>query len=636
MISIILAVLMIPDMGFSLINATIHYGNYTELINNGSAVYVGVGKSFNVTITVKSQGDINATYTVIVGEFRTGGYVKLHQGVNVISAAIPPLPNGTYASSVTMNSTVGNQSLNFRIISLTPSIIITPSTNQLYSGVPQSIRLSFINSTPIPIVLVSLNVSGINIKPTITPIRLTPPTTYSLILIPGKYGVKTTLRLSGTIIDAGGYSWGFDDVIEFVIQRTPTELNMAINSSVVNYGGGIMVTVNLYSAQVGPIPGQSVSIYIDNQMVGSIITNASGIATAVLAMNYPVGTHVVMASFRNDTYFEPASDYRIVRVNPGLVVVTVAVNSTEIIYGQSVDISVTLNPPLSNGTVTISYTSGTQNITLGTLTPVNGKVRLSWTPPQAGNYTLIATYINLPNYSPASSSTMIIVRRIPCVVNMNITGELVVLGKLDITGSLEPPLANQRMILDINGTNYEVTTGLNGLVRYTYSPPKPGEYRVTLMWLGNANYQSCSSTVNIHVSKAAVNVAVNGSASIAAMGGIVRFTVRLITDLPSDYLSGNLVLTLINLGGGEDNVTVPVVGDTMTIEVSLRKPGNYRVIITYTGNDYANPAVSSEYELEVVPGVLGIPWYLFVAYLAPVPAGYFAGRLLFRKPPRSP
>jgi hypothetical protein len=307
-----------------------------------------------------------------------------------------------------------------------------------------------------------------------------------------------------------------------------------------------------------------------------------------------------------------------------------------VVYGESVGIVIVLNPPLSNGTLTVAYVVDGQGATIGTYVPVNGEVNLTWRPPQAGNYTLVITYENPPNYSTTSISMGIVVEKIPCTISMVITGNLTVMHDVFISGHLEPPLANQQLILEINGTRIAVTTGPGGAVNYTYRPPLPGRYDLVIRWLGNVNYQSCSSTMVIDVDRAPVVMSVEESTSIVASGGSARFIVRLSTDVPN-YLGGNLTVTITDVDSGNaENLTIPVGGGLVNVELPLARPGRYEVSFLYGGNAYVKGASSGSYSLEVIPGFLGIPWYFFIVYLAPVPAGYLVGHLLFRRRTRSP
>ncbi|WP_243676164.1 hypothetical protein [Vulcanisaeta distributa] len=139
----------------------------------------------------------------------------------------------------------------------------------------------------------------------------------------------------------------------------------------VNYGNYMPITINATTPVGPPLQNQKLSIYVDNNYITSLITNNYGIAQYLLQANYSPGSHVLTVAFTNTTYFQEAVINYTFIVQPGTVYIIANVNSTNVTYGNAVSIYVKLSPPISGGTLTISYLiNGTTTMgTIGSYTP---------------------------------------------------------------------------------------------------------------------------------------------------------------------------------------------------------------------------------------------------------------------------
>ncbi len=629
---------MDPKMPISVNNITWYYGTYAEvIINNNTSIYNGVGINATVSISTTNnlQIPINATYTLNVGSSTETITETLQPGVNIVNMTAPALGQGVYNASLTISAVGYSLTYYFTVSYLTPGIVISTTITKLYSGLPQQVVISIGNSTPIPITSISMVVTGINALVSTGVISAKPPTNVSITLTPGSYLLNNaSLIVRATYIDAGGYTWSSNYTLTIPIVQTPVTLTVSMQSYTASYGSTLPITITA-KTPIGPLQNQPLNIYVDNNYVTTVTTNNVGIAQYALPINYSVGPHTLMISFTNATYFQSATVNYTFTVVPGTVYITAYVNSTNITYGNAVSMSIALSPPITGGTLTISYVvNGTSSI-IGSYTPINGNVQVTWIPPQAGVYVITIYYQNPPNYLPSSTNMTLTVNKASCTISIIINGTPVVFHDVLIIGRMNPTIVNAKVNVVISGRNY-ITSGVmyinsSGLGEYVFTPQFPGNYEVLVSWPGDINYESCQADYVLDINKASLRMNVEENRNLIAMGGNVVFTIDLITDIPTNYISGNITIMIESDRGTVNVLTIPIKGTHLVATVPFYEAGSYRVIIMYPGNDYVNSTKYGPYYVTVLPGMLGIPWYIFIAYLVPLGLGATLGMLVSRK-----
>ncbi|WP_054857594.1 Ig-like domain-containing protein [Vulcanisaeta sp. JCM 16159] len=313
------------------------------------------------------------------------------------------------------------------------------------------------------------------------------------------------------------------------------------------------------------------------------------------------------------------------------------VNSTNVTYGSAVSIYVKLSPSISGGTLTISYLiNGTTTMgTIGSYTPVNGTAQVTWIPPQAGTYLITIYYINSPNYLPSSTNLTIIVNKAPCSLSIIINGTPEVLHEIFILSQMKPVIINAQLnVLVISNTSSIIGTmyiNATGFGTYTFIPKLPGNYSITVSWPGNINYQGCRATYALNVMKAPLTLYVNGSSNLIAAGGYETFSINITTNIPINYVGGNLTIVIRSGNKTVNTYEVPINGYYMKSSIQFSKPGLYEVFVQYPGNNYVMQSIYGPYYVTVIPGLLGIPWYTLLAYLISMALGVSMGIIINRK-----
>jgi hypothetical protein len=216
-----------------------------------------------------------------------------------------------------------------------------------------------------------------------------------------------------------------------------------------------------------------------------------------------------------------------------------------------------------------------------------------------------------------------------------IRGTPVVFHDVVIIGQMNPVIVNAGVNVVISGRNY-TTSGViyinsSGFGEYVFTPQLPGYYEVVMEWPGNINYEPCQASYALIVNKASLSMSIRESRDLIAMGGEVTFTIDLITDIPINYVTGDVVITVEGNKGVVKTLSIPIRDAHIVVVIPFYEPGNYRVFIEYPGNDYVNSTTYGPYYVTVLPGLLGIPWYVLTAYLLSLGLGAAIGLVMNRK-----
>lgn len=635
--AVIMALGIDPQTPISVSNVTFYYGIYAESVINNTVVYTGININNTLSIIVvdNAQLPINMTYTLNVGNYLSKGSKTLQPGSNVVNITVPALPQGTYNASLRISVIGYSITYHFTVVSLVPGIKVSSMITKLYSGLPQQVSISIINATPIPIDSVSIVVIGINSEVSTSTISAKPPTQIRMTITPGSYlKGNATLMLKAVYVDAGGYTWTQNYTLAFTVVQTPVKLTINATSPV-SYGSSLPITIKALTP-IGPLSNQQMLIYVDNNYITSVLTNSNGVATYSLPINYSVGYHTLTVAFTNTTYFQRATVNYTFIVVPGTVYIIAYTNSSNIMYGNTISINIWLSPPISGGTLTISYVINGQSSTIGSYTPVNGRVQVTWTPPQAGTYIITIYYQNPPDYLPSSTNLTLTVNKALCTLSILISGTPEVFHSVSIIGIMKPAIINAgiNILITGQGSSFSGLMYINssGVGKYVFTPQLPGQYNIVISWPGNINYKACSSTTQLNIGKASLNMTIHEeSRGLIASGGYITFRLNLTTDIPINYVSGNIIIMVERGNKTVNTLTVPITSNNLTSTILFYKPGNYRVMIMYPGNEYVNSVTYGPYYVTVLPGLFGIPWYILTAYLLPLGLGMIIGIMVNRK-----
>ena len=169
-----------------------------------------------------------------------------------------------------------------------------------------------------------------------------------------------------------------------------------------------------------------------------------------------------------------------------------------------------------------------------------GKYQVRFMPDEAGGWRAEASFEGNAQLKPSSYETTFAATKAPASIVFD-TESIGTSGTgMEIVGSLEPQLEGETLNLmvrrpdDSISTLMDVTTEASGIFRHTLEPDEVGDWKVSVTWPGNDQYESAEQTLVISVSAAANKGDVNSDGSVRSNDAILtlRISVGLMT--PTD------------------------------------------------------------------------------------------------------
>ncbi len=199
-----------------------------------------------------------------------------------------------------------------------------------------------------------------------------------------------------------------------VLYPTESRLTMKLDKSTVKYGERVHIDGTATDTAGSPFKTGGVTLQYSTQGQAQ----AQEIATVNLIdgrFSYewlpPAGNHTVQASWagvRGES--KPAvSDATPLLVEAIPVMLTMSLSSFNITQGENVTALASLSEKLSNGTLTLEYSSNNKTWSVITAAePQNGTLEYTWAPVTTGTLYVKATYSGSGNYGAATSATIVI------------------------------------------------------------------------------------------------------------------------------------------------------------------------------------------------------------------------------------
>lgn len=158
--------------------------------------------------------------------------------------------------------------------------------------------------------------------------------------------------------------------------------------------------------------------------------------------------------------------------------------------------------PISGQKITFKFNAKTYTFKTNSKGIAKVKVSLS----TKKTYGVTVTYSGSDDYKSSKTTTKILVKagskksKITSS-NMKIKKNTKKTYKLKLTTSAGKALKSQKVVVKVNGKSYTVKTNSKGIAKLSIKLPKVKKYKVTMKFLGNANYKASSKTSTITVTK---------------------------------------------------------------------------------------------------------------------------------------
>lgn len=470
--------------------------------------------------TATSGQAVTLTATVVPAANATGTVTFL-DGTNPIATVA--VTNGT-ATTSTSSLSVGGHSLT---ASYSGNATLNPSTSSPVNvtvGPAVTATQTSLSATPNP-----ANVGQtVTLSALVTPSGATGTVTFrdgtnsigTAALVNGSATIQTTFTTAGNHSITASY--GGDNsfsastsapvtlVINSPINPTTTTLSVSPNPASV----GQPITL---SAVVSPATATGTVTFRDGTTSIGTTGVVNGTAT-VVTPSLAAGNHSITATYNGDTNNSSSTSAPVLEVvNPSGATVTLSASPTTANFGQTVTLTVVVNPGTATGTVTI-FDSVTAAPVGSTTTLSNGTATITTNTLSVGTHSLQAFYSGDPNNGSAQSNFVTVtINLTPSTITLTGPTSAAVGQSVTLTATVAPAGATGTVNFRDGNTSIGTST-LNsaGIATLATSTLAAGTHTITAIYAGDANFGSSTS--------APVTITVGTVPCVPFPSGFVPFT----------------------------------------------------------------------------------------------------------------
>jgi PKD repeat protein len=174
--------------------------------------------------------------------------------------------------------------------------------------------------------------------------------------------------------------------------------------------------------------------------------------------------------------------------------------TSEVPLGSLINISGFISPPISNATVTLTYTKPDGSTFTKTSTTTPSNYSDIYTPDMGGTWSISASWEGDATHEGATSSSIsfTVIKPLTSITCSVLASELPIGSSVTVTGSLSPPVSSAIVMLTYtnpDGDTFTRTSTTNpGDYSDVYSPDMVGSWIVVASWGGDATHEGASSS----------------------------------------------------------------------------------------------------------------------------------------------
>ena len=405
-----------------------------------------------------------------------------------------------------------------------------------------------------------------------------------------------------------------------IISYSYVSTSVSLSSNSIQYGTSVLLTGSTNPAQNG---GTLTLQYSTDQVNWNTLVSLTGGSYAYNWQPSSQGTYYV-----RDTWSTTWSggSYSVVGATQTLTVIRaspsfqLSLSASSISSSQSVTLKATISPAVSDGTVSIQYSTNQVNWNLLTSTaPLAGLLSFTWTPPGVATYYLQAAWTGDANYLPATSSiqTLSVVPG-PSSIQLSLSKNSIPPSQpITLSTTIVPPQSDGTILIQyssdqITWSQAASGTPAGGAFSSSWLPPGLGTYYLRASWTGDPQFLSSTTATaqTLVVSFVSTSISLNSPNSVN-LGQSIKITATL-HDSQNNPLSGasltfNIGPTVIgsNLTGSSGSASVTY--------LLTQNAGSYTIKVSYGGSPiYANSIgqaglVISPWTLTITSAVTRLP-----------------------------
>ncbi|MBA7493011.1 hypothetical protein ES702_03566 [subsurface metagenome] len=327
--------------------------------------------------------------------------------------------------------------------------------------------------------------------------------------------------------------WGYIDYLPFLSEPHPdtpkisTSLSCSVSQSTIEIGDSI----NIAGSISPPVSGATVTISVKHNE-GS--WNELTTVTTSSAYSYSwtpgaLGSYEIKSSWDGHRVYEGSSSNTVpVQVDKLSTSISCSVSSSDLTIGDSVNVSGSINPPISDVTVTLTYTKPDNSIFTRTCITNPGDYIDIYIPDMLGSWRVSASWIGDDTHDGTISSSMsFTVSKLSSSISCSISSSELTIGDsaiisgsiLTVSGSIPPPQTGLPVTLSYKSdglwsTLTIVMSASDGSYSHIWTPTSVASYNLRASWEGDSSFAgSTSNEVSATVTKILTPISCSTSSS---------------------------------------------------------------------------------------------------------------------------
>ncbi len=400
-------------------------------------------------------------------------------------------------------------------------------------------------------------------------------------------------------------------------------------------GNTVTLTSTLQDSQGNPLSGLSINYYIGSQIVGTGITNPSGISSVTYTPT-TAGTYTINATYLGNQpggTFASSNATATLTVNPQNTQpttkpTTLALNVPQTLTAQT---TTTMQATLTQGTSLLpneniifsAATTGGSMSSIGSATTnSNGVATINYTFSTAGTYSVEAQFLGDTNNQPSNSTVSVTVSPKPLIsttLTLNTLGgskvNQAVLLSSTLVDSSQQPIAGATVVytaITPNGVEQAIgsaETGASGSSSIPFTPTQAQIYEINANYAGGSVYSPSNAsqylTVNVLPSnQTATTMALTLSTNEINTQAFVTITATLQDQSGNPIAQENIIYQYSTDGTTWNNITTQATGSNGEAQADFKYGQTGTLVIRAVFNGDANyyASESSPEQLSVTNG----------------------------------
>ena len=567
-----------------------------------------VNDTINITYTLKDQLGYTLPGQNILVTIKDQTNTITTNTDGIASIEYTPTNNQTTTITATYKANKPYQE-NSTTIQITANKIDTQLTLTVSNNTP-------INNTPINITATLTDTTGnklANQNITITAedetftLKTNDNGTITQTYTPKKVGTQTiTATYSGDSQYINSTS-----TTNITVKKINTKLDLKVSNNTPINNTPINITVTLTDTNGNKLANQNITIKLSDKTF-TVKTNNNGVATQTYTPT-TLGIQTITVTYKGDSQYINSTATTSITVKKINTKLSVKVSNSTPVNNTNITITATLtdtdNKAIANQNITLNVAGKTFNLK----TNSNGVATQTYTPTKVEKQTISATYKGDSQYINSTATTTITVQKINTKIDLKVSNNTPINNTpitvtVTLTDADGNKLANQQVILNINGKTVTAKTNTNGIVTQTYTPTKIETQNITATYTGDSRYNNSTKTIKITVkNKIKTKTTVNPAIGVIGEKLTIKATV---TDTNGNNVNeGNLIFKVNGvtikdngkLTGSNNPLKIKVINGvaTATIIPDINMTNAKNITAYYVGTTIYNASTSSPASMNI-------------------------------------